>query len=286
MLLGLNPWCFATLGRFCNPSSGGWRLFSHLSTRNGCDRDHIAYLLPKDPSTLASPFLYRLSLEIRYFHSLLHSFHHILRLSNFAFRGYRHCGIFAFACLVCRLLVNAPFCCYTRLLYRRTCWLLSLTQTLSLALFSLFLPLGPNDEGHSKKRLLLFRRIRLLLSFWLHSSVVYKSVGFRLFSICMIWLLPMMLVAYMLSENFLRIDSLIPPNFQWNRWIRYLTRTALRRWGVTANFAWLLLLFLLVSVLLAGNLTAIEWALATHHTFLDHVATWNLWVPMFCEPYG
>jgi hypothetical protein len=67
--------------------------------------------------------------------------------------------------LVCRLLVNVPFCCYTRLLHRQTCWLLPLTQTLSLALFSLFLPLGPNDEGHSKKRLLLFHRRRLLLSF-------------------------------------------------------------------------------------------------------------------------
>jgi hypothetical protein len=80
-----------------------------------------------------------------------------------------------------------------------------------LALFSLFLPLGLNDEGHSKKRLLLFHRRRLLLNFWLHSSVVYMSVGFRLFSVRTIWLPPVMLVAYMLSKNFLRIDSLTPP---------------------------------------------------------------------------
>jgi hypothetical protein len=67
--------------------------------------------------------------------------------------------------LFCQLLVNASFCCYTHLLHRRICWLLLLTQTLSLALFSLFLPLGLNDEGHSKKHLLLFRRRHLLLSF-------------------------------------------------------------------------------------------------------------------------
>jgi hypothetical protein len=52
-----------------------------------------------------------------------------------------------------------------RLLHRRICWLLPLARILFLALFSLSLPLGPNDEGHSRKRLLLFRRRRLLLSF-------------------------------------------------------------------------------------------------------------------------
>jgi hypothetical protein len=64
-----------------------------------------------------------------------------------------------------RLLVNALFCCCTRLLHLQIYWLLPLTQTLFLALFSLFLPLGPHDEGHSKKCVLLFRRRRLLLSF-------------------------------------------------------------------------------------------------------------------------
>jgi hypothetical protein len=43
--------------------------------------------------------------------------------------------------------------------------------------------------------------------------------------------------------------------------------------GVTIDFAWLLLLFPLVSVLLAGNLTTIELALATRHTFLGRMAT-------------
>jgi hypothetical protein len=286
VFLGLNPWRCATLGRFCNPSSGGWKLFSHLGMHNGCDKDHIAYLLPKDPSTLASPFPFHLSLEIRCFHSLLHSFRHILWLSNFAFRGCRHCRIFAFACLFCWLLVNAPFCCYTRLPHRRICWLLPLAQTLFLALFFLSLLLGPNNEGRSKKHLSLFRRRRLLLNFWLHSSVVCKNVRFRLFVVRTTWLLLAMLGVYTLSESFSRIDSLILPNFQWNYWVGCLTRIVLRRWGVTANFAWLLLLFLLVSVLLAGNLTTIELALVTHHTSLGHVATWSLWVPAFCEPCG
>jgi hypothetical protein len=124
-----------------------------------------------------------------------------------------------------------------------------------------------------EKHLLLFCRRRLLLSFLLHSSVVYKNVMFRLSAIRMTWLLLAMLGAYMLSESFSRIDSLILPNFQWNRWVGYLTRTVLRRWGVTTNFAWLLLLFLLVSVLLAGNLITTELALAIHHSFLGHMAT-------------
>jgi hypothetical protein len=43
--------------------------------------------------------------------------------------------------------------------------LLPLVLTLSLALFSLFLPRGPNDEGLPKKHLLLFCRRRLQLNF-------------------------------------------------------------------------------------------------------------------------
>jgi hypothetical protein len=39
VLLDLNPWHFATLRRFCNPSSGGWKLSSHLDTHNVFDND-------------------------------------------------------------------------------------------------------------------------------------------------------------------------------------------------------------------------------------------------------
>jgi hypothetical protein len=42
--------------------------------------------------------------------------------------------------------------------------------------------------------------------------------------------------------------------------------------GVTASFAWLLLLFLLVFILLAGNLITIRLAPAICHTSLGHVA--------------
>jgi hypothetical protein len=67
--------------------------------------------------------------------------------------------------LLYRLLVNVPFCCYMCLLHQRICWLLPLIQTMSLALFSLSLLRGPNDEGQPKKHLSLFRRRRLLLNF-------------------------------------------------------------------------------------------------------------------------
>jgi hypothetical protein len=125
------------------------------------------FLLPKTPC----------------FHSLPRTFFHIPRLSNFALCGYLHCGIFAFACSLYRLLVNVPFYCYMRPLHRKICWLLPLISTLSLALFSLPLPRGPNDEGQPKKHLLLSRQRRLMQNFLLHSSVVYKNAEFRLFSV-------------------------------------------------------------------------------------------------------
>jgi hypothetical protein len=155
-----------------------------------------------------------------------------------------------------------------------------------LALFSLSLPWGPNDEGQPKKHLLLSRQRRLLLNFWLHSIIVYKSIGFRLSSARTTWFLLETLGAYMSNKNFLRFGSLVLPNSWWNRWVKCSTRTVLRRWGVTTNFAWPLLLFLWVFVLLAGSLITIEWVLVTHHIFVDHAVTRILWVPAFCEPCG
>jgi hypothetical protein len=67
--------------------------------------------------------------------------------------------------LFCQLLVNVPFCCYTHLLHRQICRLLLLVLILSLALFSLPPPRSLNDEVRPKRRLLLFRRRRLLQNF-------------------------------------------------------------------------------------------------------------------------
>jgi hypothetical protein len=80
-------------------------------------------------------------------------------------RGCLCCGIFTFACLLYRLLVNIPFCYYTHPLHRQICWLLPLIPTLSLALFSLPLPQGLNDKVRLKRHLLLFRQRRLLQNF-------------------------------------------------------------------------------------------------------------------------
>jgi hypothetical protein len=74
------------------------------------------------------------------FRSLPRPFFHTLQLSDFALRGYLRCGIFVFACLLYRLLVNVPFCYYMCLLHRRIYWLLTLIRPLSLVLFSLSLP--------------------------------------------------------------------------------------------------------------------------------------------------
>jgi hypothetical protein len=51
------------------------------------------------------------------------------------------------------------------LLHRHICWLLPLILTLSLTLFSLPLPRGPNNEVQPKRHLLLFRRRHLLQNF-------------------------------------------------------------------------------------------------------------------------
>jgi hypothetical protein len=52
-----------------------------------------------------------------------------------------------------------------RPLHQRICWLLPLVQLLSLASFFLSLPRDLINEVRPKKRLLLFRRRRLLLCF-------------------------------------------------------------------------------------------------------------------------
>jgi hypothetical protein len=165
VFLGSSPWHFAISGRFCNPSSGGWTLFSHLGTRSGFDKVRRACPLPTGQSTLVFLLHDYLLPGTPCFHSLPRPSFHILRLSNFALHGYLRCDIFAFVCSLWRLLVDVPFCCYMRPLRRRIRWLLPLIQILSLALFSLPLPRGPNDEGQPKKHLLLSRRRCLLLNF-------------------------------------------------------------------------------------------------------------------------
>jgi hypothetical protein len=67
--------------------------------------------------------------------------------------------------LLCRLLVSVLFYCYMHPLHRQICWLLPLTPTPSLALFSLPLPRDPNDVGQPKRHLLLSHRRRLMQNF-------------------------------------------------------------------------------------------------------------------------
>jgi hypothetical protein len=105
--------------------------------------------------------------------------------------------------LLCRLLVNAPFCCCTHLLHRWIYLLLLLIPTLSWASFFLTLPQDSNGEGQPKKHLLPVRRRRPPQSFLLYSTSVCMNVEFHLSSICMTWLLLVMLDVCMSNENFL-----------------------------------------------------------------------------------
>jgi hypothetical protein len=161
-LLGLSPWHFVALGMFYNPSSGDLRLFSHQDMRSGFDKVRIAYLRPKGRSI--SIFLLLLP-ETSYFHILPLLLLRSPRLSNFAFLGYPCCGVVSSIYLFCRLLVNVLFCYYMRPLHQRICWLVPLARLLSWVLFFLFLPRDLSDEVRPKRRLLLVRRTRPLLSF-------------------------------------------------------------------------------------------------------------------------
>jgi hypothetical protein len=127
-LLGLYPWCSATLGTFYNPLSGGLRPFSRRDTRSGFDKVHIAYPRPKDQSILI--FLL-LSPETSYFCTLHLLLVRNLRLPDFTFLGYPCCGVASFVDLFYRLLVIILFCCYTHPLHQRICWLVPLTRLLS-----------------------------------------------------------------------------------------------------------------------------------------------------------
>jgi hypothetical protein len=118
VLLGSSPWHFATSGKFCSPSSGDYKLFSHLGMHSGCDKVHGACPPPTGRSTLAFLLHDYLFPETPCFHSLPRPFFHIPWLSDFALRGYLHCGIFAFTYLLCRLLVNVPIYFYMHPLHR------------------------------------------------------------------------------------------------------------------------------------------------------------------------
>jgi hypothetical protein len=109
VLLDLTPEHFATLGMFCILLFGDWKLFSHLNMHSGYGRVHGACLLPTGQSTLAFLFHDCFYLGTPCFRSLPRPFFHVPRLSDFALCGYPHCETCAFACLLCRLLVNVPF---------------------------------------------------------------------------------------------------------------------------------------------------------------------------------
>jgi hypothetical protein len=109
VLLDLTPERLVTLGMFCSLSSCGWKLSSHLSTHSGCGKVHEACLPPMGRNI--SPFLVRhhFCLGTPCFRRLPRSFFCILRLLSCVLCGYPRCETCAFACLLCRLLVNASF---------------------------------------------------------------------------------------------------------------------------------------------------------------------------------
>jgi hypothetical protein len=79
--------------------------------------------------------------------------------------------------LICHARVNVLFYCDKHPLHLRICLLPPSALTLFCVLFSPILQRGPNGEGQTRKHLLLARRRRSLLSFFLYSSVVYTSAA-------------------------------------------------------------------------------------------------------------
>jgi hypothetical protein len=181
VLLGLIPLHLVILGTSCNLSSGNWKLSCHLGMHSGCGKVHEAYLLPMGQNILAYIVCGCFCLGTLYFRFLPRLPFRTLRLLGCVLRGHPRCEIYAFACLLCRILANAPFYCRKRLLHRRICLRSLLVMTPFWALFSLTLPQGPNGEGQPKKHLLPASRRRLLWSFLLYSTTIYMSVESRPF---------------------------------------------------------------------------------------------------------
>jgi hypothetical protein len=95
VLLDLNPWHFTTLRRFCNPSSSGWKLSSHLDTHNVFDKVRIACPLPMGQSIFV--FLRHVFLlsEIPSFRSLPRPFFRILLLHDLGWVNHEHDFIYS-----------------------------------------------------------------------------------------------------------------------------------------------------------------------------------------------
>jgi hypothetical protein len=88
---------------------------------------------------------------------------------------------------------------------------------------------------------LLARRRCLLLIFIIMLQHLYESKLIHHFSACKLWVLRLLLVAYRLIESCSWTALLAHSSFQWTLQVTYLTKTVLRRWGVSASFASLLL---------------------------------------------
>jgi hypothetical protein len=162
ILLGLNPWRFVVSGKFYNLSFDDLKPSFHRDRHNGFDKARIAYPRPRGRSI--STFLFPL-FETSCLRLLPLPLLRNPQLPGFTFLDYPCCGVIFFAYSFCRLLVIVLFCYYMCPLHQRICWLLPLVQLLSLVSFFLSLPRDLIDEGRPKKRLLLVRRRRLLLSF-------------------------------------------------------------------------------------------------------------------------
>jgi hypothetical protein len=151
--LGLIPWCLADLRTSCNLSSGEWKPSCHLGTRSGCGKVREACPPPMGQNIVAFLICDCFCLGTLYSHLLPRLPFRILWLLGCALRGHPCCETCTFgyvACLIRRLLVNAPFCYYKRILHLRICLLFPLVLTLFWALFSLILPRDPNSEGQPK----------------------------------------------------------------------------------------------------------------------------------------
>jgi hypothetical protein len=115
-------------------------------------------------------------------HLLLYLFSRTLQLFGYAWCGRPCCEICASSCvvcLICRTQANVLFCYDKHLLHLQICLLFPLVLTPFWALFFPILQRDPNAEGQMRMHLLLARRRRLLLSFFitLHHCIYERNVS-------------------------------------------------------------------------------------------------------------
>jgi hypothetical protein len=146
---------------------------------SGCGKVHEACLLPKGQNILVYLVCGCFCLGTLYSRFLPCLPFRILWLLGCILCGHPRCETCAFAYLLYRLLVNAPFYCCKRLLHRQICFAISINFDTILGLVLPNSSTRSEQRRPAKKHLLPARQRRILWSFFiiLHLCIYERRVS-------------------------------------------------------------------------------------------------------------